>query len=236
MTTGETKLITRTGRDVTAQYPDIHMIHELVDQVNAVLDGEIVAFDAEGRNSFEALQQRMNLANEREIKRIGEGDPRRAGGVRRAVAGRPRDDRTDAGGAARAAGADRGGRPSAPADDPRGGRREGVHGRGEGARARRRRGQAEGLEVPARQAFRHVAQDQAHEHAGLRDPGMDARAGRPLVDVRRVAGRRVRRRRVDVDRSGRLGLHREDARDRPGAAGSAGPRHARRSTTPTSRP
>ena len=75
MTTGETKLITRTGRDVTAQYPDIHMIHELVDQVNAVLDGEIVAFDAEGRNSFEALQQRMNLANEREIKRAAKEIP-----------------------------------------------------------------------------------------------------------------------------------------------------------------
>ena len=77
MTTGETKLITRTGRDVTAQYPDIHMIHELVDQVNAVLDGEIVAFDAEGRNSFEALQQRMNLANEREIKRAAKEIPSR---------------------------------------------------------------------------------------------------------------------------------------------------------------
>ena len=64
------------------------MIHELVDQVNAVLDGEIVAFDADGRNSFEALQQRMNLANEREIKRSREGDPRRAGGVRPAVARR----------------------------------------------------------------------------------------------------------------------------------------------------
>ena len=38
------------------------MIHELVDQVNAVLDGEIVAFDEDGKNSFEALQQRMNLA------------------------------------------------------------------------------------------------------------------------------------------------------------------------------
>ncbi len=75
MTTGETKLITRTGRDVTAQYPDIHMIHELVDQVNAVLDGEIVAFDKEGRNSFEALQQRMNLANEREIKRTAKEIP-----------------------------------------------------------------------------------------------------------------------------------------------------------------
>ncbi len=75
MTTGETKLITRTGRDVTSQYPDIHMIHELVDQVNAVLDGEIVAFDAEGKNSFEALQQRMNLANEREIKRMAKQMP-----------------------------------------------------------------------------------------------------------------------------------------------------------------
>jgi len=75
MTTGETKLITRTGRDVTSQYPDIHMIHELVDQVNAVLDGEIVAFDGEGKNSFEALQQRMNLANEREIKRMSKEIP-----------------------------------------------------------------------------------------------------------------------------------------------------------------
>ncbi|MDP9327087.1 MAG: non-homologous end-joining DNA ligase, partial [Actinomycetota bacterium] len=70
MTTGETVLRTRTGRDATAQYPEIHMIHELVDQVNAVIDGEIVAFDADGKNSFEALQQRMNLRNEREIKRI----------------------------------------------------------------------------------------------------------------------------------------------------------------------
>jgi bifunctional non-homologous end joining protein LigD len=69
MSTGETVLRTRTGRDATAQYPEIHMIHELVDQVNAVIDGEIVAFDADGRVSFEALQGRMNLANPREIDR-----------------------------------------------------------------------------------------------------------------------------------------------------------------------
>ncbi len=67
--TGETKLLTRNGRDVTGQYPELHMVHELVNQVNAVLDAEIVAFDEDGRNSFEALQQRMNRANEREIKR-----------------------------------------------------------------------------------------------------------------------------------------------------------------------
>ena len=69
MSTGQTVLRTRTGRDATAQYPEIHMIHELVDQVNAVIDGEIVAFDEDGKNSFEVLQQRMNLANPREIDR-----------------------------------------------------------------------------------------------------------------------------------------------------------------------
>ncbi len=71
LNTGETKLSTRNGRDITDQYPELHMIHELVNQVNAVLDAEIVAFDEDGKNSFEALQQRMNLSNEREIKRAG---------------------------------------------------------------------------------------------------------------------------------------------------------------------
>ncbi|HEY7477197.1 MAG TPA: non-homologous end-joining DNA ligase [Actinomycetota bacterium] len=70
MSTGETVLRTRTGRDATPQYPEIHMIHEVVDQVNAVLDGEIVAFDEDGKNSFGVLQQRMNLSNPREIERI----------------------------------------------------------------------------------------------------------------------------------------------------------------------
>jgi len=75
LTTDLTRLITRRGRDVTTQYPELHMIHELVDEVNAVMDGEIVAFDEDGKNSFEALQQRMNLANEREIKRISKQIP-----------------------------------------------------------------------------------------------------------------------------------------------------------------
>jgi bifunctional non-homologous end joining protein LigD len=75
MSTGETRLQTRNGRDVTDTYPELHMIHELVNQVNAVIDGEIVAFDAEGRPSFETLQQRMNLKNEREIKRMSKQIP-----------------------------------------------------------------------------------------------------------------------------------------------------------------
>ena len=75
LSTGETVLRTRTGRDVTAQYPELHMIHELIDQVNAVVDGEIVAFDDDGRNSFETLQQRMNLAKPREIERARKSVP-----------------------------------------------------------------------------------------------------------------------------------------------------------------
>jgi DNA ligase D-like protein (predicted ligase)/DNA ligase D-like protein (predicted polymerase)/DNA ligase D-like protein (predicted 3'-phosphoesterase) len=70
LSTGETTLRTRAGRDVTSQYPELHMLHELVNQVNAVVDGEIVAFDDDGRNSFGVLQQRMNLTNPREIERI----------------------------------------------------------------------------------------------------------------------------------------------------------------------
>ena len=43
--------------------------------MNAVLDGEIVAVDGDGRTSFERLQQRMNLQNEREIKRVAKQIP-----------------------------------------------------------------------------------------------------------------------------------------------------------------
>jgi len=75
LATDRTRLVTRTGRDVSTQYPELHLVHELVNQVNAVLDAEIVAFDEDGRNSFEALQQRMNLSNEREIKRIAQKIP-----------------------------------------------------------------------------------------------------------------------------------------------------------------
>jgi bifunctional non-homologous end joining protein LigD len=75
LSTGETVLRTRTGRDATAQYPEIRMVHELIDQVNAVIDGEIVAFDDAGRPSFEVLQQRMNLSGQRAIDRASKTTP-----------------------------------------------------------------------------------------------------------------------------------------------------------------
>ncbi|MDH5224410.1 MAG: non-homologous end-joining DNA ligase [Actinomycetota bacterium] len=75
LSTGETVVRTRTGRDATSQYPELHMVHELVDQVNAVVDGEIVALDERGRPSFEALQSRMNLSGERAIARAAKTTP-----------------------------------------------------------------------------------------------------------------------------------------------------------------
>ncbi|HEX7248381.1 MAG TPA: non-homologous end-joining DNA ligase [Actinomycetota bacterium] len=75
LSTGDTVVRTRTGRDASAQYPELRMVHELVDQVNAVIDGEIVAFDDAGRPSFEALQGRMNLSGERAIARAAKLTP-----------------------------------------------------------------------------------------------------------------------------------------------------------------
>jgi len=68
-TMDSTRLISRTGRDQTSQYPELHMIHNRVTSVNAVLDGEIVARDAAGRASFEQLQQRMNLTSPADVER-----------------------------------------------------------------------------------------------------------------------------------------------------------------------
>jgi bifunctional non-homologous end joining protein LigD len=63
----EAKLRSRRGLDLTASFPKL--VAELVQQQvkGMVLDGEIVAFGADGRPSFAALQERVQLKTEREI-------------------------------------------------------------------------------------------------------------------------------------------------------------------------
>ena len=76
MTTGETVLRTRTGprRDgPVSGHP--HHPRAGGPGERASSTARSSAFDAEGHNSFEALQQRMNLANEREIERIAKQIP-----------------------------------------------------------------------------------------------------------------------------------------------------------------
>jgi bifunctional non-homologous end joining protein LigD len=59
--TGATRLESRNLNDVTRQYPEAAAVGTALHGSRAVLDGEVVAFDEEGRPSFERLQGRMHL-------------------------------------------------------------------------------------------------------------------------------------------------------------------------------
>jgi bifunctional non-homologous end joining protein LigD len=69
------RLISRTGRDMTASYPDLKDLFRRVVAINALIDAEIVATDEQGYPSFERLQQRMNLASPSEIERTAKQIP-----------------------------------------------------------------------------------------------------------------------------------------------------------------
>ena len=61
---GRLALETRNLNDVTAQYPEVQALAAELGGRDAVLDGELVAFDADGKPSFGRLQQRMHLLDE----------------------------------------------------------------------------------------------------------------------------------------------------------------------------
>jgi bifunctional non-homologous end joining protein LigD len=64
-----TTLISRNRRDITAAYPELRRLHEQVAALDATIDGEIVAFE-DGAPSFQALQRRMHLRDQRQIERL----------------------------------------------------------------------------------------------------------------------------------------------------------------------
>ena len=66
---GGIRLLSRNGNDVTARYPELAGLPSVL-EADALVDGEIVALDDDGRPSFERLQRRMNLTRAREIERL----------------------------------------------------------------------------------------------------------------------------------------------------------------------
>ncbi|GAA3020953.1 ATP-dependent DNA ligase [Streptomyces fulvorobeus] len=58
---GSVVLRSRSGADITAAYPELAPFGSALGRP-AVLDGEIVAFDDQGRSDFELLQSRMGLS------------------------------------------------------------------------------------------------------------------------------------------------------------------------------
>ena len=66
---GRLRLQSRNLRDITAQYPEVRRLTRQLGSLDAVLDGELVAFDENGRPSFERLQQRIHQTAESTVRR-----------------------------------------------------------------------------------------------------------------------------------------------------------------------
>ena len=72
--TGRLRLVSRTGKDITATYPELAGLGHAVGHKQALLDGEIVAFSG-GRPDFEALQPRMHVSSPAQAVRLAEQTP-----------------------------------------------------------------------------------------------------------------------------------------------------------------
>jgi bifunctional non-homologous end joining protein LigD len=58
---GRTRLVSRNQTDLTARYPELKNMAQMVKAKIAILDGEVVALDAEGKASFSLMQQRTGF-------------------------------------------------------------------------------------------------------------------------------------------------------------------------------
>jgi bifunctional non-homologous end joining protein LigD len=72
---GSLEVQSRNLNDITDQYPELGRLNRALSSHRAVLDGEIVAFDAANRPSFAALQQRMQVKSRAQASRLAKGTP-----------------------------------------------------------------------------------------------------------------------------------------------------------------
>ena len=86
---GHLRLESRTLREITSHYPELRALGPELGSTDAVLDGEVVAFDDAGKPSFELLQSRMNLSSEGAIRRRMAELPRHLPDLRPPLPGRP---------------------------------------------------------------------------------------------------------------------------------------------------
>jgi len=70
------RLVSRNQNDLTSAYPELHEIPQHVRARTAILDGEIVALDEQGRPSFSLMQQRTGVGEGgRRIRRTRDDIP-----------------------------------------------------------------------------------------------------------------------------------------------------------------
>ncbi len=58
---GKLRLVSRNQNELTARYPELKDLPQFVKAKSAILDGEVVALDEEGRASFSLMQQRTGF-------------------------------------------------------------------------------------------------------------------------------------------------------------------------------
>src|SRR4051812_33521340 len=66
---GRLHLESRNLKDITPRYPELDGLPGALGGQDAVLDGEVVAFDEHGKPNFGRLQHRMHLASDLEVRR-----------------------------------------------------------------------------------------------------------------------------------------------------------------------
>jgi bifunctional non-homologous end joining protein LigD len=72
---GRLRIEGRKLNDVSSRYPELRPLGRQLGAREAVLDGEIVAFDEQGAPSFERLQKRMHLTSDNVIRRLAREAP-----------------------------------------------------------------------------------------------------------------------------------------------------------------
>jgi bifunctional non-homologous end joining protein LigD len=72
---GRVRIRSRNDLDVSAAYPELQALGRALGSRPAVLDGEIVAFDASNRPSFGLLQQRMHVRDPAAARRLSQKIP-----------------------------------------------------------------------------------------------------------------------------------------------------------------
>ena len=58
---GKARLVSRNQNDLTARYPELKDMAQLIPAKTAILDGEVVALDEDGKASFSLMQQRTGF-------------------------------------------------------------------------------------------------------------------------------------------------------------------------------
>jgi bifunctional non-homologous end joining protein LigD len=69
------RLVSRSQNDLTAQFSELSIVPQFVKARRAILDGEIVALDGEGRPSFSLMQQRTGFKSGKRRLQRQEGVP-----------------------------------------------------------------------------------------------------------------------------------------------------------------